>query len=111
MWPMFCKHYSRKNYISLVYAGYGYHNLRLNEQSSYLTTFSSHVGRCRFKQLPFGATPSVDIYQRKTEEIFKELLNKFGIADTVGYDSNGRDHDKTLRKSTTNMQKEESKIE
>ena len=40
-------------------------------------------------------------HQQKNYEIFKDLPNVFGIADTilvVGYDSDGKDHDDTLWK-------------
>ena len=39
------------------------------------------------------------MFQQKIVEIFKDLPNVFGITDkilVVGYDSNGKDHDKTL---------------
>ena len=39
------------------------------------------------------------MFQWKIDEIFKELPNVFSIADdilAVWYNSNGRDHDKTL---------------
>ena len=38
---------------------------------------------------------------KKNYKIFKELPNVFSIADDiliVGYDDNGRDHNRTLRK-------------
>ena len=41
------------------------------------------------------------MFQQKIDEIFKDLQNKLGILDdilVVGYDSNGKDHDKMLQK-------------
>ena len=41
------------------------------------------------------------MFQRRMDEIFKELPNMFGIADdtlVVGYDDYDRDHDNTLRR-------------
>ena len=41
-----------------------------------------------------------NMFQRKIDELFKDLLNLLGIADTilaVGYDDSGRDHDKHCR--------------
>ena len=38
------------------------------------------------------------MFQRKIDEIFKDLPNVFGIADDIliaGYDSDGKDHNKT----------------
>ena len=77
----------------------GYHNLNLYEKSSYLTTFACQFGRYRYKRLPFGAAPAGDMFQRKIDEIFKDLPNVFGIADdilVVRYDIDGKDHDDTL---------------
>ena len=36
-------------------ASSGYHNLKLDERSSYLTTFSCQFGRYIYKRFPFGA--------------------------------------------------------
>ena len=41
------------------------------------------------------------MFQRKIDEIFNDLPNVFGIADdilVVGYQADGKDHDKTLQK-------------
>ena len=49
----------------------GYHNLKLDERSSYLTTFACQFGRYKYKRLLFGAAPTVDMFQRKIDEILK----------------------------------------
>ena len=41
------------------------------------------------------------MFQRKIDEIFKDLHNVFGITDNIlvaGYDRDGRDHDDTLQR-------------
>ena len=91
-------------YLSLVDASSTYNNLKLDEKSSYLTTFACQFGRYRHKKLPFGAVPPCDMFQRKIDEIFKDWPNVFGNADdilVVGYDSDGKDHDDTLWKDYT----------
>ena len=45
--------------------------------------FTCQLGRYRYKQLPFGAAPSVDMFQRNIDEILKDLPNVFGIADDI----------------------------
>ena len=85
--------------LSLIDVSSGYHNIKLDRKSSYLTTFACQFGRCRYKRLLFGAAPAGDIFQRKIDEIFKELPNVFDIADdilVVGYDVDGKGHDDTL---------------
>ena len=50
--------------------------------------------------MPFEAAPAGNMFQRKIDEIFKELSNVFGFADDilgVGYDDDGRNLDNTLR--------------
>ena len=86
-------------HLSLIDVSSDYHNLRLNEKSSYLITFACQFGRYRYKRLPFAAVPVGDMFQRKIDEIFKDLPNVFGIADdilVVGYDVDGKDHVNTL---------------
>ena len=77
----------------------GYHNLQLDMQSSYLTTFSCPFGRYQYKHLPFGAAPAGNMFQCKIDEIFNDRPNIFGIADNIlviGYDKDGADHDEAV---------------
>ena len=65
------------------------------------TSQSLHANfvRYRYKRLLFEIALAEDMFQRKIDEIFKDLPNVFGIADdilTVGYDVDGKDHDDTL---------------
>ena len=76
-------------YLSLIDVSSSYHNLKLNEKPSYLTTFACQFGRYRYKRLLFGAAPAGDMFQRKIDEIFKDLPSVSGIADdilVIGYD-------------------------
>ena len=86
-------------YLSLIDESSEYHNLKLDERLSYLTTFSCQFGRCIYKRLLFGAAPTGDMFQRKIDETFKNSPNGFGIADVilvVVYDIDGKDHDNIL---------------
>ena len=82
-------------YLSLIDASSDYHNLNFNERSSHLTTFACQFGSNRYKRLPLEQHPQVTCFNK----IFKLLPNVFGIADdilVVGYDGDGKDHNKTL---------------
>ena len=73
----------------------GYHNFKLDDRLSYLTTCACQIDRYRYKRLPFDEALAGDMLQDKIDEIFKDLPNVFGIADNilvVGYDSDGKDH-------------------
>ena len=86
-------------YHSLIDVSSGYHKLKVDEGSSYITTFVYQFGRYIHKRLPFRAAPTEDMFQRKIDGIFRDLTNVFCIADdilAVGYDADGQDHDDTL---------------
>ena len=85
--------------MSIINTSSGYHNLKLDKQSLYLTTFSCPFGRYWYKCLPFGAVPVGNIFQCKIDEIFNDMPNVFGIADdilVIGYNKNGADQDKAV---------------
>ena len=87
--------------MSIIDASLGYHNLKLDKQSSYLTTFACPFGSYRYKWLPFGAVLAGDMFQCKIDEIFNAMLNVFGIADdilVIGYDKDGADHGEAVYK-------------
>ena len=49
-------------YLKLINTSSRYHNLRLDEQLSYVTTSSYPFGRYRYTQLPFGVAPAGDMF-------------------------------------------------
>ena len=62
-------------------------------------TFACHFGRYRYVRLQFRTAPASDIFQRKTDEIIKEVSNVFGITDTtlvVGYDNDSEGHNRRI---------------
>ena len=86
---------SNIQYMSIIDASLGYHNLWLDMQSSYLTMSAWPFGRYCYKCLPFGAAPVGDMFQRKIDDIFNDIPNVFGISDDIliiGYDKDGGDH-------------------
>ena len=88
-------------YLSIIDASLGYHNLKLDKKSSYLTTFACPFGRYRYKQLPFGAVLAGDMFQCKIDKMFNDMLNVFGIADdilVIGCNKDGADHDEAVYK-------------
>ena len=52
-------------YMSIIDGSSGYHNLKLDEKSSYLTTFACPFGWYQYKHLPFGAAPVGDMFSTK----------------------------------------------
>ena len=88
-------------YISIIDVSSGYHNLKLDEKSSYLTTFACPFGHYWYKHLPFGAAPVGNMFQCKIDEIFSNMPNVFGIMDdilVIGYKKDGADYDAAVHK-------------
>ena len=88
------------NCFSILDARSGYWNIRLDQESSLYTTFNSPFGRYRFLRLPFGLICAQDVFQRKVDETFGDLVGVTGIADDIvvyGYNSDFSDHDENLR--------------
>ena len=87
--------------MSIIDVSFGYHNITLDNQLSYLTMFACPFGRYRYKSLPFGAVPMGNMFQHKIDETFNDLPNVFGIADNIlviGHDKDRTDHDETVNK-------------
>ena len=85
--------------MSIIDASSGYHNLKLDKKSSYLTSFACQFGRYRYKCLQFGVVPAGDMFQCKIDEIFHNMPNVFRIADdilVIGYDNGGKDHNEAV---------------
>ena len=77
----------------------GYWRQELDGVSSYLITFNTEFGRFQYTVMPFGATITSDIFQRKLDQCFGHLQNVIVIADdimVVGNQPNHKDHDLAL---------------
>ena len=85
-------------FFSKLDAQSGYWQIKLDEESSYLTTFNSPFGRYRFKRLPFGIISSQDLFQQKMDEIFEGLPGVTPpIDDVIIHGSTRKEHDDRLR--------------
>ena len=69
-------------YMSIIDVSSGYHNLWLDTQSSYLTTFACPFGRYQYKHLPFRAVPAGDMFQCKIDEFFNDMQNALALQMT-----------------------------
>ena len=71
------------HYLTFTDASSGHHNLKLDKKSSYLTTYAGQFSRYRYARLSFCTSPAGDMFKRKIDEILKDLLDAFGIADNI----------------------------
>ena len=72
-----------KNFFSVVDTTKGYWHVELDHDSSMLCTFNTPFGRYRLKRLPSGVVFSQDIFQRKLDDIYRNIPNVTGIADDI----------------------------
>ena len=70
----------------------GYWHIKLTEESSYLTTFSTPFGKFRYNRLPFGLNVSQDVFQRKVDETYDPCEGTIGISDDITVHGKGAEH-------------------
>ena len=82
----------------------GYHHLKLDEESSKLTTFITPHGRYRYLRLPFGLNVSSEIFQSRLNEALEGLEGVLCIADDIliygcgdNVEEAEKDHDNKLK--------------
>ncbi|KAL6460946.1 hypothetical protein MHYP_G00309120 [Metynnis hypsauchen] len=82
----------------------GFWHVKLEEESSYLTTFSTPFGRFRWLRMPMSISPAPEIFQRKLMQALEGLPGIYIIADDVLITGEGetvenatKDHDEKLR--------------
>lgn len=84
----------------------GYWDVKLDEESSYLTTFNTPFGRYCFLRMPFGLQMSRDIFQFKIDETYRDCRGAIGIADDVTvYGKNAKEHDLHLHETMEHRKK------
>ena len=76
-----------------------YWHQKLDEASSFLTTFNTEIGRFRYTVMPFGITVAGDVFQCKLDQCFGRIKQVLVITDDimiVGKQQNHRDYDVAL---------------
>ena len=83
----------------------GFWHVRLDESSSYATTFGTPWGRYRWLRMPFGISPAPEEFQRRVNDVLSGLPGVKVIADDILVFGSGetdeeayQDHDKNLRR-------------
>ena len=91
--------------FSKLDANSGFWQLKLDEESSYLTTFISPFGRFRYLRLPYGISSAPEHFQRRVKEILEGLEGVVCLVDDiVVYGTNQAIHDDRLRKVLHRLQ-------
>ena len=74
---------SGARYFTKLDARSGYWTIKLDNDSSYLTTFNTPYGRYRFLRLPSGLKSAQDEFQRKIDYYYAGLRGVVAIVDDV----------------------------
>lgn len=75
----------------------GYHQLILNPESRYITTFSTHTGLYRYKRLSFGINASAEIFQNTISQILSNIPGVINLSDDILiYGNTVYQHNKSL---------------
>ena len=61
----------------------GYHQVELDPDSRYITTFSSHLGLHRYKRLNFGVNAASEKFQQIIEQVLEGLEDVRNISDII----------------------------
>ena len=86
--------------FNLLDITHAYWSIKLDKESSNLTTFSTPFGRYRYLRLPFGISASIysDIFQMKIDEIFEGMPGVTAIVDDILiFGRTRKEHDSNLR--------------
>ena len=85
--------------FSTLDATSGFYQLRLAEESTWLTTFNTPFGRFKFERLPFGLVSAPEIFQRAMTEMFEDIEKcEVIVDDLLVWSKNVEEHDLTLEK-------------
>ena len=75
----------------------GYWQVKLDYESSLLTTFNTPFGRYRFTRMPFGIKSAQEVFQKKFDEVCENLEGCFKIVDDVIISGKSKqEHDQNL---------------
>ena len=90
---------SGAKYFSALDAMSGYWQIKLDEESSLLTTFNTPFGRYRFTRIPFGIHSAQEVFRKTIDMAFEGFNGCKSIIDNMlVWESSKEDHEKSLRK-------------
>ena len=83
--------------FSILDAKSAFWHIKLDEQSSYYTTFNSVFGRYRYLRMPYGISSGSEVYQQAIESLMEGTPCKVIVDDILVYGTNMADHDANLK--------------
>ena len=70
-------------YFSKLDLKQAYHQLELESESRFITTFSTHDGLFRYKRLNYGTSSAAEIFQNVLEQNLRDIRGVKNIADDI----------------------------
>ena len=77
----------------------GFYHLKLDKESSLLTTFWTPFGRYRWLGMPFGIASAPEEYQRRQQEVLEGLNGTEVLADDILMMGRGKTHSEAVKDS------------
>jgi len=103
--------------FSVIDAKNGFWQIKLSEESSYLTTFNTPYGRYRWLRMPFGLCSGSEEFQRRITNALTGLAGVKVIIDDIiifgkgeTYEDASKDHDLNLLNLLHRLRSENIKI-
>ena len=84
-------------YFSKIDAKSGFWQIKLESESSKLTTFSTPYGRYRFLRMPFGINTASEVFQQAMERSFEGYPCSIIVDDILIWGTTKEEHDANLR--------------
>ena len=95
----------------------GFWHVKLDTDSSYLTTFETPFGRFRWLRMPFGISPASEYFQHALEQAIEGLAGTYAVADDIlvigegeTYEEAEKNHDERLTELLNRCQKKGIKL-
>jgi hypothetical protein len=89
--------------FSVADAKNGFWQVKLDEASSYLTTFWTPFGRYRWLRISFGIATAPEEYQRRQHEVLEGLPGIHVIADDILITGQGETQEEAFRDHDINL--------
>ena len=88
-----------------------YHQLELDEDSRYITTFTTHVGLFRYKRLIFGVNAAAEIFQKTIADLLHDIKGAQNLSDDIiVHGRNQTEHDQALKKVLKRLDESGAKL-
>ena len=90
---------SEARVFSTLDATSGFYQIRLTEESTWLTTINTPFGKFKFERLPLGLVSAPEIFKRAMTEMFEDIEKcEVIVDDLLVWGKNVEEHDLTLEK-------------